>query len=117
MKKGKRAGQAGPSMSRTEEDKFQEPCLCPEGIRSWFGDVKVDGLEAFQSSFEGAVGQVKATTMVSRNKKKCAVPDEMRKMTALAAQCRDLVSRKVSRKKAQTARREFEAKSRCLAQR
>ena len=72
--------------------------------------MKVDGLEALQSRLQQAVGQVKATTMVSRNRKKFAVPDEIREMAALAARCRDPVRRNVSRKKAQKARREFEAK-------
>ena len=37
------------------------------------------------------------------------VPDEIREMSALAAQCRDPVRRKILRKKARKARREFDA--------
>ena len=41
----------------------------------------LDGLEVLQSRLEQAVGQVKATTMVSRNKKKFAVPDEIERLS------------------------------------
>ena len=86
-------------MSDVEEKKFQELSLCPDGTRSWIEDVKDDGLEALQSRLEGAIDQVKASTTASRNNKKFMVPDEIREMAALAAQCRDPVRRKVLKKR------------------
>ena len=110
MRKGKKSWAGWSTVSDVEEKKFQELCLCPAGTRSWIDDVKDDGLVALQSRLEGAVAQVKATTTASRNNKKFMVPDEIREMAALAAQCRDPVRRKVLRKKAQKARREFDAR-------
>ena len=95
-------------MSDVEEKKHQELSICLDGIRGWIDDVKDDGLEALQSRLEGAVAQVKATTMASRNNKKFMVPDEIR------AQCRDPVRRKVLREKAQKARTEFDARAGAL---
>ena len=100
MRKGKKSWAGWTSVSDVEEEKFQELSLCPDGTRSWIEDVKHDGLEALQSRLEGAVAQVKATTTASRNNKKFMVPDEIREMAALAAQCRDPVRRKVLKKKA-----------------
>ena len=51
-----------------------------------------------------------ATTSASRNKNKFKVPDEIREMAALAARCRNPVRRIALRKKAQTARRELDAR-------
>ena len=90
-------------MSKTEEDKFQELCLCPEEIRSWFDHVKVDGLEALQSRLEEAVGQVKATTMVSRNKKEICGARRDQRDGSVSSSMQDPVRRKVLRKKAQKA--------------
>ena len=59
---------------------------------------------------EETAAQVKATTTASRNNKKYKLPDEIRKMSALAAQCRDPVRKKVLRKLAHKARREFDAR-------
>ena len=53
---------------------------------------------------------MKATTLASRNKNKFMVPDEIRELASMAAQCRDPVKRRVLRKKAQKARREFDAR-------
>ena len=58
-----------------------------------------------------AVGlTTRKVTTASRNNKKFIVPDEIREMAALAAQCRDPVRRKVLRKKARKACREFDAR-------
>ena len=54
--------------------------------------------------------EVKATTLASRNKNKFMVPDEIRELASVAAQCRDPVKRRVLRRKAQKARREFDAR-------
>ena len=59
---------------------------------------------------EGAAVEVKATTLASRNKNMFMVPEQIRKLASLAPQCRDPVKRKVLRKKAQKARREFDAR-------
>ena len=97
-------------MLDVEEKKFKGLSLCPDGWRSWIGDENEDGLEALQSRLEVSVAQTKATTTASRNNQKFMVPDEIREMSALAAQCRDPVRRKVLRKKARKARREFDAR-------
>ena len=101
MTKGKKCWTGWTPVSKTEEGQFQEFCSCPEGVRIWIDEKQEDGLEALQLRFETAAGQVKATTMVSRNKKKFAVPDEIRVMAAMAAQSRDPVKRRALRKKAQ----------------
>ena len=48
--------------------------------------------------------EVKAATLAYRNKNKFMVPDEIRELASVAAQCR------VLRRKAQKARREFDAR-------
>ena len=99
IRKGKKSWAGWTPVSDVEEKKFQELSLCPDGTRSWIEDVKDDGLEALQSRLEGAIDQVKASTTASRNNKKFMVPDEIREMAALAAQCRDPVRRKVLKKR------------------
>ena len=110
IKRGKKSWAGWTPVSDVEEKKFQELSLCPDGTRSWIDDVTESGLVALQSRPEGTVAQVKATTTASRNNKKFKVPGEIRKMSTLAAQCRDPVRRKVLRKLAQKARREFDAR-------
>ena len=58
--------------------------------------------------------EVKATTLTSRNKNKFMVPEEIRELASVVAQCRDPVRRRVLRKKAQKARREFDARVEAL---
>ena len=96
-------------VSQDEKRKFKELCLCPDGSRSWCDVDAVGGLEAFQASVEGAAVEITAPAMASRNKNMFMVPEEMREMASLAAKCRDLARRRVLRKKAQIARREFDA--------
>ena len=88
----------------------KELCLCPKGSRSWCDANEVSGLEALQARLEGAVVEVKATTLASRNKNKFMVPEEIRELASVAAQCRDPVKRRVLRKKAQKSRREIDAR-------
>ena len=97
-------------VSEDEERKFKELCLCPEGSRSWCDANEGSGLDALQARLEGAVVEVKATTLASRNKKKFMVPEEIRELASVAAQCRDPMMRRVLRKKAQEARRECDAR-------
>ena len=52
---------------------------------------------------------VKATTTAVRNESQFKVLDDVREMAA-ATKCRDPVSRKVLRKRASRARREFDAR-------
>ena len=61
-------------------------------------------LMPYKQGWKGAAAQVKATMTAPRNNTKFMVPDEIREMAASAAQCRDLVRKKVVRKKAQKAR-------------
>ena len=110
VRKWKKGWAGWTPVSADEERKFQELCLCPEGSRSWCDANEVSGLEALQARLEGAVVEVKATTLASRNKNKFMVPDEIRELASLAAQCRDPVKRRVLRRKAQKARREFDAR-------
>ena len=63
-----------------------------------------------QTRLDGAVVEVKATSLESWNKNKFMVPEEIRELASVAAQCRDPVKRRVLRKKAQKARREFDAR-------
>ena len=67
-------------------------------------------MEDLRARLEGAVAEVKATTLASRNKNKFMVPDEIKELASMAAQCCDPVKRRVLRKKAQKARREFDAR-------
>ena len=67
-----------------------------------------DGLAALQERLEEAAAAVIATTTALRNKNKFTVPDEIREMASEAAKCRDPVKRKLLRKRARKARREFE---------
>ena len=52
---------------------------------------------------------VEATTTASRNRNKLFVPDDIRGLATEAAKCRDPARRKLLRKSARKARREFEA--------
>ena len=110
VRKGKKGWTGWTPVSADEERTFKEPCLCPEGSRSWCDANEVCGLEALQATLEGAVVEVKATTLASRNKNKFMVPKEIREFASPAAQCRDPVKRRVLRKKAQKARRGFDAR-------
>ena len=55
-------------------------------------------------------GGFKAATLASLNKNKFMVPEDIRELASLAVQSRDPVKRRVLRKKAQKARREFDAR-------
>ena len=112
VRKGKKGWAGWTPVSEDEERKFQELCLCPDGSRSWLDDDEDGGLEVLQ--LEGAAVVINATTMESRNRNKFMVPDEIREMAGLAAKCRDPARRKVLRKKAQNARREFDARKGAL---
>ena len=110
VKKGKKGWAGWTSVSEDEERRFKELCLCPEGSRSWCDANEVSGLEALQARVEGAAVEVLAAALASRDKNKFMVPEEIRELASLAAQCRDPVKRRVLRKKAQKARNEFDAR-------
>ena len=109
VRKGKKGGWVGPQSKKMKRGNSNY-CVCPEGSRSWCDASKVSGLEDLQARLEGAVVEVKATTLASRNKNKFMVPDEIRELASMAAQCCDPVKRRVLRKKAQKARRELDAR-------
>ena len=89
VRKRKKGWTGWTPVSVDEERKFKERCLCPEGSRSWCGANEVSGLEALQARQEGTVVEVKATTLATRNNK-FTVPEEIRELASVAAQCRDL---------------------------
>ena len=66
------------------------------------------GLDSLQTRLETAVMAAKETTTAMRSKFK--IPDFFQEMAVAAAKCRDPVSRKVLRKRAQRARKEFEGR-------
>ena len=68
-----------------------------------------DRLVALQERLEDAASAVKAPTTASRNRNRFSVPDDIKEMADDAATCRDPVRRKLLRKRARKARREFEA--------
>ena len=92
-----------------ETSKFQDLVLCSSDCRTETRQNEPDGLVALQERLEDAASAVKATTTASRNRNQFSVPDEIREMAADAASCRDPVRRKLLRKRARKARREFEA--------
>ena len=67
VRKGKKVWAGWTPVSENEERKFQERCLCPDGSRSCCDANEVSGLEALQARLEGAVVEVKATTLRSEN--------------------------------------------------
>ena len=82
MRKEKKGLAGWTPVAANEERKFKELCLCPEGSRSWRDVNEVTGLEALQARLEGAVVEVKATTLASRNKIKFMVPEEIRELAS-----------------------------------
>ena len=93
VRKGKKGWAGWTPVSADEERKFKELCLCPEGSRSWCDANEVSGLEALQARLEGVAVEVKSTALTFRNKNKFMVPEEIRELASVAAQCRDLVKR------------------------
>ena len=63
-----------------------------------------------QARLEGAVVEVEATTLASTNKNNYMVPEEIRELESVATQCREQVKKRVLTKKAQKARRAFDAR-------
>ena len=108
-KKGVKGWAGWNPASEVQKSKFQELVLCPSGDRNEIRQDGRDGLVALQERLEEAAAAVKATTTAVRNRNKFTVPDEIREMAAEAATCRDLVRRKLLRKRAHKARREFKA--------
>ena len=117
VRKGKKGWAGWTPVSYVEEKKFQEHCLCPAGKRSWVNDEEGGGLVALQARLEGAAAEVKATTMASRNRKKFMVPDEIREMVVLAAQCWDPREEESPEEEGTESSQRVRRQSRCLAQR
>ena len=100
-------------VSEAEKTKFQELVLCPRSDQN--GAVTCDaeegeGLVLLHDGLVSAVAEVEGTTTLSRNSDKFCVPDEIRKIAADAAKCRNPVTKKHMRKIARNARREIEAR-------
>ena len=95
--------------SEAENGKFQELVLCSSDDSTKIRKDGHDGLVVLQERIEEAAAAVKATTTASRNRNKVSVPDEIKEMAASAEKCRDPVRRKLLRKGASKARKEFEA--------
>ena len=64
-------------VSEDVERIFQELCLCPEGLAAGAMPMRSVAWKALQARLEGAVVEVKAATLASRNKNKFMVPDEI----------------------------------------
>ena len=93
VRKGKKVLASWTPVSVDEGRKFKELSLCPGGSRGWCDANEVSGLEALQARLEGAVVEVKATTLASQNQKMFMVPEEIRELACVAVQCRDPVKR------------------------
>ena len=83
--------------------------LCPSGDRIEIRENEHDGLVAPLDRLGKGTAAIKAATTALRNKNKFTVLDEIKETAAEAAKCRDPVRRKLLRKSARKARREFEA--------
>ena len=84
-------------------------CFCSSDCPTEARQNEPDGLVALQERLEAAASAVNAPTTASGNRNRFSVPDDIREMAADAASCRDPVRRKLLRKRARKARREFEA--------
>ena len=98
VRKGKKVWAGWTPVSENEERKFQERCLCPDGSRSCCDANEVQ----WPGGFAGKTGRC------CRGGQGYYV--EIRELSSMAAQCRDPVKRRVLRRKAQKARREFDAR-------
>ena len=82
--------------------------LCSAPVAAGMRHEKMSMVGWPQDTPEHAATSVKATTTAARNRNNFNVPDEIKEMEAEAAKCRDIVRRKLLRKRAREARWEFE---------
>ena len=104
-----RTGWAGWAPNTEDErGKFKSRVLClPKGrVLGWRREME-EGRCHYRKDWEEAVASVMTTTTATRNHEKFKVLDDLREPAA-AAKCRDPLSRKVLRKRARRARREFD---------
>ena len=109
VKKGAKGWAGWIPKSEAEKNRFQELVLPSSDGRVGTNEDEDDGWSPLQGRSEKAAAAVKATTTAVRNKNKFTVPDEIRETAAEAVKCRNPVRRKLLRKRAHKARREFEA--------
>ena len=98
--KGKKGWADRISQTEVDEQKFQEPALCPNGSPEWVEDGQEGGLVASQAKLEEPAAAVKKAPTATR----------IRMMATEAAKRRNLTLRKVLRKKARKARKLCDAR-------
>ena len=106
VRKGKKGWGGWTPVSEDEERKNKELCLCPDGSRSWCDDDAVSGLEALQANGRSCCGDQDYYVSIQEQQQVHGA----REMASLPAKCRDPARKKVLRKKAQKARRDFDAR-------
>ena len=94
--------------SEDEERKNKELCLCPDGSLSWCDDDAV-------SEWPGGLAGENGRSYCGDQDYYVSIQEQQqvhgaREMASLAAKCRDPARKKVLRKKAQKARRDFDAR-------
>ena len=110
FQKRKKAGQAGPPCPTWRRRSSRISACAPKDHA--VGLMTRKKMVSWPCNLDWRLQQLKLRLLRQNpgTVKKIRVPEEIRECSTLAAQCRDPVKRKILRKKARKARREFDAK-------
>ena len=89
------------------ERQIQSSGLMSRGTKGWQEEGNQDGLEDLQTTLETSALTLKSSTTTTRNRSKFKILDDIMEMAAAAANCRDLETRKVLRKRGEAGSEEI----------